>query len=80
MVFFKGENVLMKNAKLMFQWIAKQFFPITVSGMKCRCMWDNTCVQVLYRHAMSGFSGLSAGGDAGFTATAGADFLTRVSL
>lgn len=62
----------------MFQQIAKQFFPITVSGMKCRCMWDSTCVQVLCRHAMAGFSRLSAGGGAGFTAAA--EFLTRLSL
>lgn len=75
--FFKGENVLLKNAMLMFQPIAKQIFHIIVNVTECRCMWDSTCVQVLYRHAMAGFSGLSAGGGAGFTAAA-ADFLTRL--
>lgn len=64
---------------LIFQQIAKQFFPITVNVTKCRCLWDNTCVQVLYRHAMAGFSGLPAGGGAGFPAAA-ADFLTKLSL
>lgn len=42
-------------------------------------MWDNTSVQVLYRCAMTGCSGLSAGGGDGFTAAA-VDFLTRLSL
>lgn len=64
---------------LMFQQIAKHFFPIVGSVTKCRCIWGNTSVQVLYRHAMAGFSGLSAGGGAGFTAAA-ADFLTKLSL
>lgn len=70
----------LKNAMLMFQQIAKQFFPIIVNVTKCRCMWDNTCVQVLYRHAVTGCSGLSAGVGAGFTAAAAVDFLTRPSL